>query len=47
MARPKKAKAAKKEFQLSKEAVNLISKLHDTLVKEVTKFDKKAQKGNK
>lgn len=45
--RKPKAKKVKQEFELSEAAQALIAKLHDTIVKEVTKMDKKLQKGKK
>lgn len=47
MAKATKAKKAKKEFQLSEQAKELIAKMHNMVVKLVTKFDKKCQKGKK
>ncbi|HEV2917574.1 MAG TPA: hypothetical protein VGW78_07575 [Candidatus Babeliales bacterium] len=44
MARPKKAK---KQYQPSQEATNLIDKIMTVVMKEVAKFDKKSQKGKK
>lgn len=41
----KTVKNAKKPFVLSEMANNLIEKLHQTIIREVTKFDKKSQKG--
>lgn len=40
-------KKEKKEFALSAEATQLIAKMHDMFVKEVTKFDKISQKASK
>lgn len=47
MRKAKTAKRAKKEFQLSEAAQSLIAKLHELVIKEVTKMDKKSQKSIK
>jgi hypothetical protein len=44
MRKAKDSSKIKKEFQLSNTAKKVIEKLHETIVKEVTKMDKKIQK---
>lgn len=40
-------KKEKKEFALSEGASKLIAKMHEMIVREVTKLDKLSQKGKK